>query len=150
MKPFGSEVVSLLGVGAVIAAMSLEMPLSAFSFKASPDDDRRAKTDSSVTTFVTLDEQTEAAVIRRAKDTLRKGNAGSREYADLSFSELPEGVKAPVLSLDSRCRPPEPPPAEAGVSPYLPSSGAGVPEKIPLTAGEETLPFTREELLKID
>lgn len=150
MRSFGSEVLSLLGVGGVAAVLALEMPSAALSFGLPPEEPSDRKAVPASAAVVLLDEQIEATLLRKAKDTWRKGLSGGREYADLSFTELPEGKRASVLTLDSRSRPPEPPLAETGLSPFLPSSGAEAPEKIPLEDRGDPLPFPREELLKID
>lgn len=146
MRPFVGELASVVSVGAIVAALALEFPSAAISFRARPDASPSAE-QGAFAAYVFMDEQTEARFLRKAKETWRKSG---REYADLSVVELPEAQKNPVLTLDSRTLPPQPPIAEGGLSPFLPSCRAPEPVRIPAAADKARLPFPREELLKID
>ena len=146
MRSFVGELVSAASVCAVIAALTLEMPSAAYSFRARSDESSPEKGYASAA-YVLMDAQTEAFFLRKAKDTWRKGGS---EYADLSVFDLPEERRQAVLTLEARSRPPFPPIAEGSLSPFLPSSRASAPVRIPAEADKKTLPFSREELLKID
>ena len=146
MRSFAGELVSAAAVGAVIAALTLEMPSAAYSFRARSDEPSQEKGAASAA-YVFMDAQTEAFFLRKAKDTWRKGGS---EYADLSVFDLPEEQRQTVLTLEFRNRPPAPPIAEGSLSPFLPSCRAPAPVRIPAVADKKTFPFPREELLKID
>ena len=146
MRSFAGELVSAAAVGAVIAALTLEMPSAAYSFRVRSDEQSLEKGAASAA-YVFMDAQTEAFFLRKAKDTWRKGGS---EYADLSVFDLPEEQRQTVLTLEFRNRPPAPPIAEGSLSPFLPSCRAPAPVRIPAAADKKTLPFPREELLNID
>ena len=146
MRPFVGELASAASVCAVVAAMTLEIPSAAFSFKARSDEQPPERNGASAA-YVFMDAQTEAFFLRKAKDTWRKGGS---EYADLSVFDLPEEQRQAVLTLEFRSRPPSLPIAEGSLSPFLPSCRAPAPVRIPAVADKEKLPFPREELLKID
>ena len=146
MRSFAGELVSAAAVGAVIAALTLEMPSAAYSFMARSEEPL-LKQGSASAAYVFMDAQTEAFFLRKAKDTWRKGGS---VYADLSVFDLPEEQRQAVLTLEFRNRPPAPPIAEGSLPPFLPSCRAPEPVRIPAAADKKTLPFSREELLKID
>ena len=146
MRPFAGELASAVSVCAVAAALTFELPSAAYSFRAGPDEQLPTE-NGAFAAYVFMDAPTEAFFLRKAKDTWRKGGS---EYADLSVFALPEEQRQSVLTLDSRNRPPAPPVAEGALSPFLPSCRAPEPVRIPAEADKKTLPFSREELLKID
>lgn len=100
--------------------------------------------------FVTLDERSEIAVLRRVKDEWRKGGGERRVDPDLLFSELPGAEKAAILPIESRSRPPAPALAEETVTPYLPSLRAPAPVRTPPAPETPGATFSREEMLKLD
>ena len=146
MRPFIGELVSAASVGAVIAVLTLEIPSAAYSFRVRADERPHEKRAASAA-YVFMNAQTEAFFLRKAKDSWRKGGS---EYADLSVFDLPDEQRQTVLTLESRSHPPSPPIAEGSLSPFLPSCRAPAPVRIPADTRKERLPFSREELLKID
>ena len=150
MKPFGSEMTSILSVSLVTVAVVLALPPESLTFRPSsgaavsrPAAPRAA--------FVTLDAQTETDVLLAVRDTWRKGSREKgRVYADLLFAELPEPPNRPVLTVESRPQAAPLPDVKTGLSPFLPSQRAADPVRLPNGPRDEPLPFSREELLKID
>ena len=146
MKPFGSEMSSFLAVGAVLCAVVLAIPPDALCFRASGEADPAVPLRAPVS-FVVLDAKTEVELVRAAKDTLRKGTGLGRIYADLARTELPKDALPPVLSAESRSRPPEPPVAVCEMPPFLPSLRAEPPVRLPSAEKTDELTFSRNELL---
>jgi len=148
MRLFGSECSSVLSVLATAVGIAAIFPVSALRFR--PFASEASERTSSVA-FVTLDERTEADFLRIAKETWRKKADGTgKVYANLMYAELPEGDRSPILPTAARLVMPDPPPAVGGLSPYLPSLRASAPQRIEADVQKERLPFSREELLKID
>lgn len=146
MKPFGSEACSLIAVSAVSCAVVLAIPSDAFRFRASESVGPAASLRAPVS-FVNLDAKTEVELVRAAKNTWRKGTGLGRIYADLALTELPEDALPPILSLESRSRPPEPPVAVCETPPFLPSLRAEPPTRLPPAGKTDELTFSRNELL---
>lgn len=150
MKPFGSEMTSLVSVSLVTAAVVLSVPREALTFRPS-EGDANVKDGLSGASFVALDERSETELLLKVRETWRKGRGErGRVYADLLFADLPEAPSKPMLSVDSRPSSAALPLVEAGRSPYLPSCCAADPVRLPNAKREADLPFPREELLKID
>ena len=145
MRAFAGELASAAVVCGIAAAIVLELPSAAFSFQARQDVNARA--DGAFAAYVFMDGQAEAMFLRKAKGTWKKGG---REYVDMFVAELPEEQKQPVLTSASRTPPPPLPIVRGGRSPFLPSCRAPAPVRITASADKEELPFSREELLKIE
>lgn len=145
MRIFGSEMMSSVAVFGVVAGVAYSIPRESIGFRASvwPSES------SADCSFVDLTAQEEAAFLRQAKDTWRKGG-GSRIYADLVFAELPSEEAKPVLA--DIVRPPAVAPSlvEGDRTPFLPSLRAAEPERMRPLPPEDGLTFSREELLKQD
>lgn len=145
MKRGGGEVVSLIAVVAVTAATVSVFPLEALRFGAS-----RAVSPEIVpaAAFVFLDETTEGAVMRAAKD-VRRNVGGEHLLADLAYVELPESPRFPLLSSDVLVRSQDLAVVGPGVVPFQPSLRAPPSRRIAPESAEETLAFPRSELLKL-
>ena len=145
MKRGGGEVVSLIAVAAVTVATVSVFPLDALRSGVSRAVSPEA---ASTAAFVFLDETTEVAVLRAAKDVRRKVG-GERLLADLAYVELPESPRFPLLSSDVLVRSQDLAVVGPGVVPFLPSRRAPPPRRIAPEPAEETLAFPRSELLKL-
>lgn len=144
MRLFGSEMASYASVGAIAVGVALALPVDGFRFRARP-----MPGGGPVCAYVTLDSQTEAALLKKAKDTWRRGG-GSHVYADLVFADLPAEEHKSVLPESPRPRDSSVSVVERGRTPYLPSRGAKPPRRILPMEQTDELTFSRDELLKID
>ena len=148
MRSVRSEIASVLTVLAVPVLIACALPYEALRFRASETPPRRTF----VAAIVRLSPQAELQAMKTAKTSWR-GSDGARSLrADLFVAELPddEGSR-PVMSAGERARLPDPPVADCGWTPFLPSRKAPPPRKIaPDAAADAGLTFSREELLKID
>lgn len=145
MRLWGGDLLSLVSVVAVTAATVSVFPLDVLRFDASRVPCRPVD---ATAAFVFLDETTEGAVLRAAKD-VRRNVGGEHLLADLAYVELPESPRRPLLSADVLARPAVLPVVGQGVVPFLPSRQAPPPRRIAPEPAEETLAFPRSELLKL-
>lgn len=149
MRLFGGEMSSLLSIFLVTAAVAAAFPYDALHFVPCKASDLGRSAGASVS-FVELDAATEVKLVRLAKDAWRKGSGQGRIYADLALSELPADPKRPILSFETRSRPPKLGLVACDLPPYLPSQRALPPESLPVLEKPEEMAFSREEMLKID
>lgn len=145
MRVFGSEMMSYVAVLGVAAGVVCSIPPESIDFRATV----RPSESSANCSFVELTVQEEAAFLRQAKDTWRKGG-GSRIYADLVFAELPSEEAKPVLADAVRPSAVAPSLVKGDRTPFLPSLRAAEPERIRPLPPEDGRAFSREELLKLD
>ena len=147
MRSVGSELVSVLTVMAVPAAIALVFPYSALGFRAVAP-----KRPPEVTAaLVRLSAEGERSAVQSAKNSWRGEDGNVRHLrAEMSFGELPEPPRTSVLSVEERSRRPVPPVATGGIPPYLPSLEAAPPETIGAEKAAPELPFAKEEFLRID
>lgn len=142
----GDKILPISVLLAIPAVLLASFPFEALSFRAG---DPSKRSSSFTAAVVSLDSAVESAAIRAAKSSWRQG--GPRKVrVDLLPSELPEASRGPMAPLTMRSRPPTPPLAEGAISPFLPSRRASAPARIATAESGEELPFSREELLKID
>ena len=93
-----------------------------------------------------------AAVTRamRATRILSRHEGGRAVAADLLADELPELVAEPMMSRTPRFHLEQPTVIEGGMPPFLPSRRAAAPVRIPVGKDVGSLPFSRNELLKLN
>lgn len=148
MKSRCSELASVLTVLAVPVGIALVMPFEFFGFRA----EQREAESSPVAAFVRLTADEEARSLRLAKTSWQGMSVSARnQRADIYFSELPAETFSSVMPVRERRPMSDIPVVECGLSPFLPSRRASPPTRIE-AAGENAspLPFSREELLKIN
>ena len=148
MKRLGSEMASFLTVLAVSAGVASVFPYGALAFRATAC----SRVVEPAAAFVRLTPDEEARAMRAAKTSWQgDGSSVRNARADIFFSELPEETLPTVLSAKERVRTFEMPVVGCGMSPFLPSRRAAPLQRIaPTDRQEDSLPFSREELLKID
>ena len=148
MKSRGSELLSVLTVLAVPAGIALVMPFGAFGFRA----EQRERESAPVAAFVRLTADEEARSLRLAKTSWQGMSASVRnQRADIYFSELPAETFSSVMPVRERRPVSDTPVVECGLSPFLPSRRASPPVRIEAEGERKSpLPFSREELLKIN
>lgn len=148
MSVIQNELPALIAILLVTAGVVVEFPREAIGFKGRSDLDSR-QTPRPIF-LVTLDSESEGSVMRMARNVLKNGSGGRWICTDLFLSDLPAGECRPLLTIESRSRPPSVPVATRGMTPYLPSLRASPPPRIQPEEAVDTLPFPRSELLKID
>ena len=146
MKGFREDILSVAAVLAVALGFVLAIPRELIGFSASRDMDRPPSTAASI---VFLDS---AAVTRamRATRILSRHEGGGTVAADLLVAELPKPVAEPMMSRTSRPHFEWTTVVEGGMPPFLPSRRAAAPLRIPAGKDVGSLPFSRDELLKLN
>ena len=146
MKGFCEDCLSVAAVLAVALGFTLSIPRELIGFSASKDIGRPSSTAASI---VFLDS---AAVTRAMRSTriLSRHEGDGTVAADLLAAELPESVAEPMMPRSSRLRPESPTVIEGGMPPFLPSRRAAAPIRIPAGKDVGGLPFSRNELLKLN
>ena len=146
MKGFREDLLSMTAVLAVALGFASAIPWELIGFSASKDISRPS---SSAASIVFLDS---AAVARamRATRILSRHEGDGTVTADLLAAELPELAAEPMMSKTSRFRLERPAVIESGVPPFLPSRRAAAPVRIPVGKDFGSLPFSRDELLKLN
>ena len=146
MKGFREDLLSVTAVLAVALCFASAIPRELIGFSASKDIGRQSSTSASI---VFLDS---AAVTRamRATRILSRHEGDGTVAADLLVAELPELVAEPMMPRISRFRPESPTVIEGGMPPFLPSRRAAAPIRIPVSKDVGGLPFSRNELLKLN
>ena len=146
MRVIGRELLPLLTVFAIAAAIVSVFPYGAIGFKA-----RTSSQPAPAAAFITLSAKEEETVMRSAK-TSWQGDANSclRVRADLSFGELPAAKEESVLDVGERSRPPCFRAVDWAPPPFLPSRAAPPLKPIPpAETQKEDPPFSREDLLSL-
>ena len=149
MRSVRSELASVLTVMTVPVAIALAFPHDALVFKATP----AASGQPASAAFVRLTAAEESLAIRKAKTSWQEGAdvAARNLRADVFFPELPEEKFESVMAVGDRRTAYEPKLVCSPLPPFLPSRRAEAPRRIAADGkNEEPLPFSREELLKID
>ena len=146
MKGFREDLLSMTAVLAVALGFASAIPRELIGFSASKDISRPS---SSAASIVFLDS---ASVTRamRATRILSRHEGDGTVAADLLATELPEPVAEPMMPRTSRPHLGRPTVIEGGMPPYLPSRRAAAPVRIPVGKDVESLPFSRDELLKLN
>ena len=146
MRVIGRELLPLLTVFAIAAAIVSVFPYGAIGFKA-----RTSSQPAPAAAFITLSAKEEETAMRSAK-TSWQGDANSclRVRADLSFGELPAAKEESVLDVGERSRPPCFRAVDWAPPPFLPSRAAPPLKPIPpAETQKEDPPFSREDLLSL-
>lgn len=146
MKGIG-EFRMMLETLAVPFAIAVIFPYCAIGFSAARTPPAR---DDSRLEIVFLDEGAERSAVRLAKGPARENHGGGETYAELLGVDLPAETVLPVVPADMRIRPPALPIAQSGVPAFLPSQRAAAPVRIVPDPPDESAPFSRSELLKLD
>ena len=146
MKGFREDLFSVVAVLAVALGFALAIPRELIGFSASKDMGRPSSTAASI---VFLDS---AAVTRamRATRILSRHEGDGAVAADLLATELPGPAAEPMMSRTSRFHFEQPTIIEGGLPPFLPSRRAAAPVRIPAGKDVRSLPFSRDELLKLN
>ena len=146
MKGFREDLLSVAAVLAVVLGFASAIPRELIGFSASKDLESPSSTAASI---VFLDS---AAVGRamRATRILSRHEGDGTVAADLLVAELPEQVAEPMMSRTSRFHLERPTVIEGGMPPFLPSHRAAAPVRIPVCKDVGCLPFSRDELLKLN
>ena len=146
MKGFREDLLSMTAVLAVALGFASAIPRELIGFSASKDIGRPS---SAAASIVFLDS---AAVTRamRATRILSRHEGDGTVAADLLATELPEPVAEPMISRAPRSHLDRPTVIEGGMPPFLPSRRAAAPVRIPVGKDVGSLPFSRDELLKLN
>ena len=146
MKGFREDILSVAVVLAVVLGVASAIPRELIGFSASKDISRPSSTTASI---VFLDS---AAVTRAMQATriLSRHEGDGAVAADLLTAELPESVAEPMISRSPRFHLERPTVVEGGMPPFLPSRRAAAPIRIPAGKDVGSLPFSRDELLKLN
>ena len=146
MKDVREELLSMTAVLAVVLGFASAIPRELIGFSASKDAGRPSSTAASI---VFLD-STAVARAMRATRILSRHEGDGTVVADLLAAELPELDAEPMMSRPPRSRLEQPAVIEGGLSPFLPSRRAAAPIRIPVGKDFGSLPFSRDELLKLN
>ena len=146
MKGVREDLPSVAAVLAVALGFASAIPRELIGFSASKDVDRPTTTAASI---VFLDS---AAVARAMRSTriLSRHEGNGNVVADLLAGELPGPLAEPMMPRTSWFRPESPTIIEGGMPPFLPSRRAAAPIRIPAGKDAGALPFSRDELLKLN
>jgi len=141
-----SELLSVAAALAIPVGIVGVFPFGAFSFQATAAGKCLARA-----SFVRLTAENERLALRAVRTSWQEKGGGARRLrADLLCAELPEDGRMSVLSIRDRSRPPAPPMALCGRTPFLPSQRAAPPLPIKVENVAEPPTFSREELLKMN
>ena len=146
MKGVREDFFSVAAVLAVALGFALAFPREVIGFSASKDVSRPSPATASIVF-------PDSAVVARAMQATRilsRHEGGGNIVADLLVTELPGLDVEPMMPKVSRFCSEQPTVVESGVTPFLPSRRAAAPARIPVGKDAEALPFSREELLKLN
>ena len=146
MKGFREDILSVAAVLAVALVFASAIPRGLIGFSASKEIGRPSSTAASI---VFLD-STAVARAMRATRILSRHEGDGTVAADLLTAELPELVAEPMMSRSPRFHFERPTVIESGMPPFLPSCRAAAPVRIPVGKDDGFLPFSRDELLKLN
>lgn len=146
MKGIREDLLSVAAVLAVALVFTLAIPREVIGFFVRRD---VGSPSSSVASIVFLDS---AAVTRamRATRILSRHEGDGTVVADLLAADLPGQDAEPMMPRASRFSPEQPTVIEGGIPPFLPSRRAAAPVRIPVGKDVGSLPFSRDELLKLN
>ena len=146
MKGFREDILSVAVVLAVVLGVASAIPRELIGFSASKDIGRSSST---VASIVFLDSEAVARAMQATRILSRHEGDGA-VVADLLTAELPESVAEPMISRSPRFHLERPTIVEGGMPPFLPSRCAAAPVRIPVGKDVGSLPFSRDELLKLN
>lgn len=148
MKGLGRELLSVTTVLAIPVGIAFVLPYEAFDFHATA---HAAERRSSVA-FRWLSPEEETRAMRAAKTSWQgDGESARNRRAEIYFAELPAENFPSVMPVRERSQKIESDIVGCGRTPFLPSRRAAPPVRIdPDGKAEDPLPFSREELLKIN
>ena len=146
MRSLREDLLSVVAVLAVALGFALAIPRELIGFSASKDIDRPSSTAASI---VFLD-STAVTRAMRATRILSRHEGDGTVAADLLAAELPGLAAEPMMSRAPRFHLERPTIIEGGMPPFLPSRRAAAPVRIPVGKDVGTLPFSRNELLKLN
>ena len=146
MKGIREDLLSVAAVLAVALVFAAAIPREVIGFSVRRDVESPS---SSVASIVFLDS---ASVTRamRATRILSRHEGDGTVVADLLAAELPGQDAEPMMPKASRFCSEQPAVIESGVPPFLPSRRAAAPARIPVGKNVGSLPFSRDELLKLN
>ena len=146
MKGLREDLISIMAVLAVALGFALAIPRELVGFSARGDAGRPSSATASI---VFLDS---ASVTRamRATRILSRHEGDGTVAADLLAAQLPEPTAEPMMSRAPRFHLEQPAVVEGGMPPFLPSRRATAPIRIPAGKDVGSLPFSRNELLKLN
>ena len=146
MKGLREDLFSVAAVLAVALGFVSAIPLELIGFSASRDADRPSAPAASI---VFLDSSSVARAMRATRILSRHEGEGT-VAEDLLTAELPGREAEPMMPKVSRLRSEQPSVIEGGIPPFLPSRRAAAPVRIPAGKDVGSLPFSRDELLKLN
>ena len=146
MKGLREDILSVAAVLAVALGFVSAIPRELIGFSAGKDIGRPPSTAASI---VFLDSAAVARVMRTTRILSRHEGDGA-VVADLLAAELPELVTEPMMPRAPRFHLGRPMVVEGGIPPFLPSRRAAAPVRIPAGKDVGSLPFSRDELLKLN
>lgn len=147
MKPrIRHEILSFSLVVSLPVAMALVFPYEAIGFKARGT----ASPGIAYAAFVTLSAEEESVAMKAARASWRV-SASDVRAAELQIEELPERPVSAVLGFGDRSPLAPVKALSYELPPYVPSSAAPAPRKLPLRSGPGNVPaFSKKELLGAD
>ena len=146
MKGFREDLLSVAAVLAVVLSFASAFPRELIGFPVGKDGGRPSTPTASV---VFLDSAAATRAMRATRILSRHEGDGT-VAADLLAAELPKPVAEPMMSRTFRFHPERPTVIESGTPPFLPSRRAAAPIRIPVGKDAGVLPFSRDELLKLN
>ena len=147
MKGIREDLLSVAAVLAVALGFALAIPRELIDFSASRDVARRPS--ESAASIVFLDSSAVTRAMRATRILSRHEGEGT-VAEDLLTAELPGREAEPMMPKVSRLRSEQPSVIEGGIPPFLPSRRAAAPVRIPAGKDVGSLPFSRDELLKLN
>lgn len=146
MRGLREDLFSVTAVLVVVLGFALVIPRELIGFSASRGDAHPSPTAASI---IFLDSP---AVTRamRATRILSRHEGDGNVVADLLGTELLGPIAEPVMPAVSRLCSERPTVIEGGIPPFLPSRRAAAPVRIPAGKDVGVLPFSRDELLKLN
>ena len=146
MKGIREDFVSVAVVLAVVLGLASAIPRELIGFSVSKDTVRPS---SAAASIVFLD-SADVTRAMRATRILSRHEGDGTVVADLLATDLPELVAEPMMPRAPRFHLEQPTVIEGGVPPFLPSRRAAAPVRIPVGKDVGFLPFSRDELLKLN
>ena len=146
MRGFREDLLSTVVVFAVILGFALVIPRELIGFSAKG---AGASPSTTAASIVFLDSSTVARAMRATR-ILSRQEGGRNVVADLLDTELPAPVTDPMMPRAPRFRPEQPAVIGGGMPPFLPSRRAVAPVRISVDKDVGSLPFSRDELLRLN
>lgn len=146
MKGFREDLLSVAAVLAVVLSFASAFPRELIGFPVGKDSGRP----SSPTASVVFLDSAAATRAMRATRILSRHEGDGTVAADLLATELPELAVEPMMPRSPRSHLEQPTVVEGGMPPFLPSCRAAAPIRIPVGKDAGVLPFSRDELLKLN